>query len=120
AGQSRTTEARPQATTAKPEPAPASEPPPIHLAMEEPTSQRPVVAGAALQPAQVRPGETVTLVVQVRTAPTWYIYAVENQTAGKATTLKWHWPDGVKPEGDWSNPQPRLGADGQNLIYDGE
>ncbi len=113
--------AKPQTDAAQPDRERPPEPPPIQLTLDQPNSQRPVVAGAALQPAQVKPGQTVTLVVQAQTAPSWHIYAAQNPTGtGIATSLKWHWPEGVEPVGDWSYPKARLGGDGQNLIYDGE
>jgi DsbC/DsbD-like thiol-disulfide interchange protein len=79
-----------------------------------------VVAAAALQPARARPGETVTLVIEVRTAPGWHIYAVE---AGPGpvvpTALTLQLPPGWSAVGDWVVPEAGSNLDGPGKIYEG-
>jgi len=54
----------------------------------EPTRDHPVACAAALEPARVRRGDQLTLVVAVKTAPGWHIYSTGNTGgSGIATTL---------------------------------
>jgi hypothetical protein len=71
------TSASPAETPVAPAAQPAADRPedtlPADIVSEEPGPAQPVVVGAALHPAKVRPSQTVTLFVQARIAPTWYI-----------------------------------------------
>jgi hypothetical protein len=67
----------------------------------EPDREHPVVAEARLTPATLRAGEALTLVVRVRTAPTWHVYAVGGSNGpGVPTTLTLKLPKGVEAQGE--------------------
>jgi DsbC/DsbD-like thiol-disulfide interchange protein len=89
--------------------------------LDEPDAGHPVTAGAHLRPESVRAGGDVTLVVLVRTAPGWHIYAAEG-SAGAAlpTTLKITLPETVQPVGDWTYPDAVPGPDGTGRVYQGK
>jgi hypothetical protein len=75
--------------------------------MEEPTNAKPVVAAATIEPADAAPGADVELVVRIRTAPAWHIYAAgKSGAAGMPTRLELSLPDGLELLGDWKNPEP--------------
>jgi Disulphide bond corrector protein DsbC len=94
--------------------------PPAGIVTEQPGPAQPVVVGAALRPANVRPGQTLTLFVQARTAPTWHIYGTES-SAGEAipTTLRLKRAEGVEPVGSWMSPPAKPAADGPASHYEG-
>jgi DsbC/DsbD-like thiol-disulfide interchange protein len=93
---------------------------PDHLPMVEPNETHPVSAVAAFFPPRARVGESLTLVVQIKTAPRWHIYGTGALSGtGMPTTLKLHIPSGIETFGDWSYPLPKPGADGQGPIYEG-
>jgi hypothetical protein len=86
---------------------------------EIPDAKTPIVAKAEISPAKVRAGEALELIVRVKLAPTWHIYAVGgSQGPGVPTTLKLTLPKRVESEGQWSCPVPVRGTDGQ-MIYEG-
>ncbi len=86
---------------------------------KEPDAEDPVVAEAGLSPARVGPGAVLDLVIRVRTAPAWHIYAAgEQHGPGIPTTLSLKLPEGVKAEGEWVYPEPERGRDGQ-MIHQG-
>jgi hypothetical protein len=86
---------------------------------QEPDREHPVVAEARLTPATLHPGDDLTLVVRVRTAPTWHVYAVGGSGGpGVPTTLKLTLPKGVEAQGEWEVPKPTRGPDGQ-AVYEG-
>jgi hypothetical protein len=86
---------------------------------EIPDAKTPIVAKAEISPAKVRAGEALELIVRVKLAPTWHIYAVGgSQGPGVPTTLKLTLPKRVESEGQWSCPVPVRGTDGQ-MIYGG-
>lgn len=77
----------------------------------EPTAANPVVATAAVEPARVAASDTFALVVRVRTAPTWHIYAHDAEgTPVAATRLALDLPAGIESAGEWIHPTAR--ADG--------
>ena len=93
---------------------------PPDLVTEEPSPAQPVVVAAALRPTEVRPGDTLTLFVQVRIAPTWHIYAVDGSPGENIpTSLKLKVPEGVQPVGSWTYPQAKPAASGQGSHYEG-
>jgi hypothetical protein len=105
-----------------PDPAntPPREPPPETPAHDEPTPQRPVVAWAELRPARVRPGETLTFLVHVKTAPAWHLYAAEGPTGiGLPTTVQVQLPEGLEAAGAWTYPPAKTSSTGPGLIYEG-
>ncbi len=84
-----------------------------------PNAEQPTVAQAELSPTKVRPGGTLELVLKVKVASTWHIYAVGcPQGPGVHTTLKLTLPEGVEAEGEWNWPVPVRSLDGQ-MIYEG-
>ena len=106
----------------------ATEPPPVVVEdLHDPTSAEPVSTGVAVVPSQVRPGETVSLVVTAKIAPSWHIYAIDKPVGvAKPTSLQLTLPEGVVPEGKWQIPEAhefKAGgqtADGPTFVYDGE
>jgi DsbC/DsbD-like thiol-disulfide interchange protein len=87
---------------------------------EEPTPKKPFVAQAALLPAADRNGSGIELVIEVRIAPGWHIYAADGPTgSGIPTSLAWKLPDGVEPAGEWQYPETARVAEGQAEIYEG-
>jgi DsbC/DsbD-like thiol-disulfide interchange protein len=97
------------------------EQPSASIVKEEPTDRQPVVAGAALRPAKIQPGGTMTIVVQVKIAPTWHIYAADaDQGTSIPTTLKLKLPKGIAAKGEWSYPQATKSRDVEGSIYEGE
>jgi hypothetical protein len=86
----------------------------------QPDAKHPVVAAAELSPAKVHPGETFTLIIRVKTAPSWHIYAVEGSSGPSVpTTLKLKLPEHVVADGDWTYPEATRASDRQ-MIYEGE
>ncbi len=85
----------------------------------EPDPEHPVASYAELLPRKVIAGETLDLVVRVKTAPTWHIYATTGSKGpGIPTALKLETPKGIRPEGEWIGPEPSRGLDGQ-MIHEG-
>jgi DsbC/DsbD-like thiol-disulfide interchange protein len=77
----------------------------------------------ALVPDSVAPGGTVDLTVRVKTAPTWHIYAVDNNSdIGIPTSLKLESPRGIEPIGEWTTPKAILEKSdvGDALVYEGD
>jgi len=93
---------------------------PDQMNLDEPNESHPVLTAAVLFPARARVGESLTLVVQIKTAPRWHIYATGALSGtGMPTTLKLQLPPGVEAIGNWSCPPPKPGADGHDPIYQG-
>jgi hypothetical protein len=85
----------------------------------EPDTEHPVRLQAELSPRQIKPGAILELVVRVKTAPTWHIYAAEGSKGpGIPTALNLKLPTGIKAEGEWTNPESSRGMDGQ-MMYEG-
>jgi hypothetical protein len=71
----------------------------------EPSVEEPVVAVGTLDPARVEPGGTATLVIHVRTAATWHIYAHDaTGTPNTPTELTLALPPGVEAVEEWQHP----------------
>jgi len=88
-------------------------------AIRSPNRREPVVAETECSPTRVRAGDCLTLVVRVRTAPSWHITAVKGSKGPEvATSLSLTLPPSVEPDGDWSYPEPLPGANG-HLSYAG-
>jgi DsbC/DsbD-like thiol-disulfide interchange protein len=93
---------------------------PDQLPVDEPNETHPVSTAAALFPTRARVGESLTLVVQIKTAPRWHIYAPGALSGtGMPTNLKLQLPSGVEAFGDWTCPPPHPGTSGQGPIYQG-
>jgi hypothetical protein len=98
-----------------------SEKPKLSIPLEEPTPQKPVVAGAAIAPSKAAPGQTMILVVKAKTAATWHIYAADRPTDGAiATTLKLKLPEGIATDGEWHYPTPVPNPQGEGWVYEGD
>jgi hypothetical protein len=83
----------------------------------EPNVNDPVVAAVELAPAKVRPGESLDIVVRIKLAPTWHVYAAEGTPGpGVPTSLKLQLPKGVEAEGGWAYPKPDRDRDGQRIY----
>jgi hypothetical protein len=86
---------------------------------QEPDAQHPVVATAELSPASGHPGESSCILVRVKVAPAWHIYAAQGSKGpGISTALQLKLPAGLEADGDWSYPEPTSGSDDQ-MIYQG-
>ena len=84
-----------------------------------PNAEQPTVAQAELSPTKIPPGGTLELILKVKVASTWHIYAVGSpQGPGVPTTLKLTLPEGVEAEGEWNCPAPVRSLGGQ-MIYEG-
>ena len=67
--------------------------------VSEPDMEHPVASYAELSPRKVLAGETLDLVVHVKTAPTWHIYATKGSKGpGIPTALKLEMPKGINPK----------------------
>lgn len=89
------------------------------IAIDEPTAEEPVTASAAiLEPSAVK-GDTVTLVVRVKIAKGWHIYAkVPEGSPYPVTEITLKLPDGITAKGDWQ--LPKSVAKDELRIYRGE
>jgi hypothetical protein len=73
---------------------------PDTIPVDEPNENHPVAAAIALIPPRARAGELLTLVVQIKTAPTWHIYSTRALSGtGIPTSLKLQLPSGVEALG---------------------
>ena len=78
-----------------------------------------MIASAELSPVTINPGESSVIVIRVKIAPAWHIYAAHGSNGpGVATSLELKLPEGFEVEGPWSYPKPILASDGQ-MIYQG-
>jgi hypothetical protein len=90
------------------------------ISVAVPTSTNRVTAGAIIQPATASPGDAVTVMVKVRTAPGCWIYALENSGSGNLpTALVTPSPWVLRPTGPWRGPEPKVKEDGSR-TYAGE
>jgi len=101
----------------------AAQAPAEQVDVSEPAPSNPVAAAAVLVPATLEAPATATLVIRVRTAPTWHIYPVDRPVGtAQPTRLELKLPDGVEPAGDWLHPEAAISpgaAEGQ-LVYEGD
>lgn len=68
----------------------------------EPSEQEPVSVQVGMMPSQVSPGETSSLVVQVKVARGWHIYGRQpHRGVAVPTKLEVKLPAGVEVAGDW-------------------
>jgi len=90
------------------------------VALDDPKDNQVIAAAAALLPNKIQAGETLTLVVKAKTAPTWHIYPCDARKAKFApTTLKLELPAGITPLGDWRVPPPQKDLEYGDFIYEG-
>jgi DsbC/DsbD-like thiol-disulfide interchange protein len=84
-----------------------------------PDAKHPIISHAEISPAKVRAGEALELIVTVKVAPTWHIYAVGGSRGpGVPTTSIVTLPNGVEADSEWTCPQPVRDTGGQ-MIYQG-
>ena len=89
------------------------------IEMDEPTSARPVTVGAVIYPSHVSRGTEFTLLVEVRTAPSWHVYPTAGVEGYAPTRLGLELPEGVEAAEEWRVPSPTEGHDGVRSIYEG-
>jgi DsbC/DsbD-like thiol-disulfide interchange protein len=115
---SQTKEAKPSSAVASASENAKTRDAPPQVTMEEPDSRSPVNAAAALQPARAMKGKSFVLVVKIKIAPTWHIYAADGMVGSSIpTSLKLELPQGVEAAGEWTLPSAR--QDGESRIYEG-
>lgn len=89
----------------------------------EPTSYKPLVAAAAIFPMNFQTPGNATLLIRVKTAPGWHIYAADKPAGtSQPTRLDLQLPEGVEAEGDWIYPEATksgVGSDGK-FVYEGD
>lgn len=91
------------------------------IVLEEPTVSQPVAAGISIVPKQIRPGESVTVVVRVKTAPGWHIYPPDRPTgAAQPVSLQLELADDWAEQGEWEYPPAVRNPHGDGFIYEGE
>lgn len=77
----------------------------IDIPVEQPSADRPVTLGAAVDHTRVFPGDSILLVVRCKTAEPWYIYAVDGkEDIGVPTRLELQLPAGVTQQSPWQLP----------------
>jgi S1-C subfamily serine protease len=85
----------------------------------EPDPENPVTASVELCPARVRSGDKLDVVVRVKIAPAFHIYAFgSSKGPGVPTTLRLTLPKGFEDSTDWACPGPIRDPDGQ-MAYEG-
>lgn len=104
-------------------PTPAQSRPRFPLPAPEPTNTNPVAASATLVKGRANDG-THELLVAVRIAPGWHIFATDEVGGPSAsTTIEVELPDGMQQVQSWSVPDPDLDASGAGFVtrvYTGE
>ncbi|MBV8879459.1 MAG: hypothetical protein JO332_05830 [Planctomycetaceae bacterium] len=88
--------------------------------IQETSESRPVVLHAEITPATAEPGEIVTLVVRLRIATGWHVYAAAPlQSGSQATQICMEAPPELIPRGEWLRPPGKPFESGRT-IYSGE
>lgn len=78
------------------------------LTVPEPSKSDPVSVASAVFPAQVRAGQRAVVVVKVRMAPGWHIYAYVPPSEPYIVARKQlELPSSLQAAGDWQNPPAR-------------
>ena len=93
------------------------------IVVAAPTDMAPVQGAAGIVPSRMSPGGSATLVVRLRIAPGWHLYAADalggpNQPTRLETTL----PAGCSAVGEWESPAaaPLVTSQGVTAIYQTE
>jgi DsbC/DsbD-like thiol-disulfide interchange protein len=86
---------------------------------EEPTAEKPVVATAILRPNKGSNGDVLDLVVEIRIAAGWHIYAGD-APAGSAipTSIVEKLPQGIEVAGAWQYPKAISAPEAPGGIYE--
>lgn len=93
----------------------------IDIPVEQPSAEKPVTLGAAVDRTRAAAGESILLVVRCKTAEPWYIYAADGQDdIGVPTRLELKLPAGVTQQSPWQLPaaKPKQTPLGQVGTYD--
>lgn len=93
------------------------------IVVARPTEGAPVQAAAAVVPSPLSQGASATLIVRVKIAPGWHIYAFGgNGGPNQPTRLELTLPEGCAAEGKWQSPASSalMGAQGMAEIYETE
>lgn len=83
-----------------------------------PQGNEPLAVRAFLYPSPVAPGDPIHLMVKIRMAEPWHIYALDNPGPGVATKLHAELGPDLAPAGEWISPEPAPLPDG-NRIHEG-
>jgi hypothetical protein len=80
----------------------------------------PVSAVLTLEPGRVKPGDEVTLTVQLKIEPLWELRALGDHSETMATQLELHLPDDVVADGNWQPPRSirSIAPDGHAVYVD--
>lgn len=77
----------------------------VDIPVAQPSQEKPVTLGAAVDRTQVAPGQSILLVIRCKTAEPWYIYAADgNQEIGVPTRLELSLPSGLTQQAPWQLP----------------
>lgn len=93
------------------------------IVVARPTEGAPVQAAAAVAPSPSVQGASATLIVRVKIAPGWHIYAFGgNGGPNQPTRIELTLPEGCAAEGEWQSPASSVlvGAQGMAEIYETE
>jgi hypothetical protein len=92
----------------------------VHL--DAPTPADPVAAALVVEPAEVLAGDLLVLVVRVRTAGGWHVYAPDPRTppAYLVASIQVDLPPGMTAVGPWHWPPARMDPVSQAPILSGE
>jgi len=78
----------------------------------------PVIARAGLTPAELRAGDSATLVAAIKIKPGWHIYAPGGALRYTIPTrMETKLPEGMSATSDWTYPKGTL--NGEDLVYEG-
>jgi DsbC/DsbD-like thiol-disulfide interchange protein len=93
--------------------------PAVAAFLEEPTAEKPVVAAAGLRPAKGVGGDTLELVIEIRIAAGWHIYAVDTPVGSAIpTSLAEKLPEGIVVAGAWQYPKAASAPEAPGGIYE--
>lgn len=90
---------------------------------QEPSGDEPVAIAAALDRAEAKIGDTVTLVVRMKVDSAWHSYAVSGPTGvAMPTKLELELPAGIRANSDWQYPEATMmdSIEGEIAAYVGD
>jgi len=88
-----------------------------------PTDAAPVQGAAAIEPSRLSPGWSATLIIRLKIAPGWHLYAVEgNGGPNQPTRIEATLPTGCSATEEWESPagSPSVTSTGGAAIYETE
>ena len=93
----------------------------IEIEVDDPTQSNTLTAEAAIAPAKVKAGDTVTFAIRAKTADSWHIYAFDDPSVGTSTTIEFDLPRDVEMDGQWVAPEAHPYPSTQpSLVYEGD